>query len=196
MTFSIYCDSKLDLYYQLLLHTSYMQVTQVYTLAQSSGCQPLIELLTTSRHATHQKGQQWHWFIFRVQSQNTKLGTSYLEDQVYMQDHLWPSVCSLTFTQMLQYPDNQGHTTHTHKHRHSSQMSLWYQGPLILKTLRELFLEDQKLSALHLRDRGFPKRNPFLIAWLWALWGLTWNESNLQSWRSCFGLLLPEDKVV
>lgn len=45
----------------------------------------------------------------------------------------------------------------------------WYQGPLSQKTLRELFLKDQKLSTLRCHECTFPKWNPILIASLCAL---------------------------
>lgn len=49
------------------------------------------------------------------------------------------------------------------------QPPTWYQGPLSQKTLRELFLKDQKLSTLHRHECAFPKWNPNLIASLCAL---------------------------
>lgn len=57
------------------------------------------------------------------------------------------------------------HTTHTPHWRRPPT----YQRPLSQKTLRELFLKDQKLSTLHCHECAFPKRNPILIASPWAL---------------------------
>lgn len=69
-----------------------------------------------------------------------------------------------------------------------------------LEIKREMFLEDQRVSALHCRYSLLvtsPKWNPLSIVSLWLLWVLTWKESDLQPWCSCFVIShIPHHKVV
>lgn len=84
-----------------------------------------------------------------------------------------------------------GHTkfkltnTHTNNWRHPP-MSI--SGATHPENIKGIVPWGPETTALHRHERGFPKQNPFLIALLWALWGFTWNESNLLPWCSYFVL--------
>lgn len=78
--------------------------------------------------------------------------------------------------------------THKHPHKQLKAPSYVISGATHPENIKGIVPWGPETAALHCHERGFPKQNPFLIALLWALWGFTWNESNLLPWCSYFVL--------
>lgn len=85
--------------------------------------------------------------------------------------------------------------SHSHTNTHLEAPSSAISGPTHLENIKGIVpWGPETICTPPPRTWLFPKRNPFLIASLWALWGLTWNESNLQPWCSCFVLYSRQDE--